>query len=285
MAATLNNKDAYNGEGFIRTYRNPIRKPGKIFSKSLRWALKLNMFGVFFSFVLQFDKLFILPSDTFHFLNVETNISCTTIFWISKGLTRIEKVMIVTQTFFNAKEWTFHFFCTQAVKFIQTWFLKRKIAVWPDKYIIFSAKTTAQNAYDKNTGLLKSINSYADAIFFILWNLFVYNNNVIRRKKVWMEQVYVTDWKTKRYWFVDTSNKCMYEPYLLSLRRTHRLTCCQLNNTDTHTHTNSHLLWAYKSDAVQTRIEIVCVAYTYIHTYTQDRLFPDFINIHTQINV
>lgn len=54
----------------------------------------------------------------------------------------------------------------------QTWFLKRKIAVWIDMYIIFSANATLQKAYARNTGFLKSINWYAKAIFAIhKWNL------------------------------------------------------------------------------------------------------------------
>lgn len=46
MAATLNNKQALIADGFISTYRSPMRKLGKMFSKSLRCALnvKLNQY-------------------------------------------------------------------------------------------------------------------------------------------------------------------------------------------------------------------------------------------------
>lgn len=65
--------------------------------------------------------------------------------------------------------------------FGQTWFLKRKNAVWIDMYIIFSAKATLQKAYAVNTGFLKSINWYAKVIF-VIYKRFTNEFNTARNR-------------------------------------------------------------------------------------------------------
>lgn len=48
------------------------------------------------------------------------------------------------------------------------------MAVCNDKYIIFTPKTDAQNAYVKKTGFLKSISSYAAVMFAVYSKKYFY---------------------------------------------------------------------------------------------------------------
>lgn len=116
---------------------------------------------------------FFLPSNTFHFFDIESYTSRTSIFCICKCLINRKPINIV-QTFVYETKISF------------TWFLTRKMAVWTDIYNIFSANTTPQKAYDINTGFLKSINSNADPIFAIWQNLFMQRNYLKLNKWTWL---------------------------------------------------------------------------------------------------
>lgn len=169
MAATLNNKHAVNGGGFIKTYMNPMKNAGKIFSISLRWALRRRnvQFWIKETRMSIVDDNIRRVENMFRSKNVIELYLFTVVcvrfrhYWNGhfgdRRLRHWQKSVCVWVRVKKAKikQWkqpqsTFKPYWLQIARFFfysplhiccdeRTWFLKRKIAVYTDKNIIFNA--------------------------------------------------------------------------------------------------------------------------------------------------